>query len=40
MVNVFIKGKIQKMNKDSVSGIVNIKKLGEIDDFSIEFLKY
>jgi hypothetical protein len=38
--NVFIKVKILKMNKNRLSGTVEEKKPGDIEDFSMEFLKF
>jgi hypothetical protein len=39
-MNVFIKVKILKMNKDSISGILNANKVGVIEDLSMEFLRF
>ena len=38
--NVFIKVKILKMNKNNLNGIVDNKKPGDIEDFSMEYLKF
>ena len=38
--NVFIKVKIQKMNKDSIKGLINITKTGVIENFEMKSLKY
>ncbi len=38
-LNVFIKIKVLKINKDSTFGIVNINKTGMIQYLSMEFLK-
>jgi hypothetical protein len=38
--NVFIKVKILKMNRSKLNGMVDNKKPGDIEDFSMEYLKF